>query len=95
MGTKTSDEQAAFLSEYSLVSYWLDPDRAGYRGSKEGMVKVGLATETEMLTSYDDPKNLPDRIIRSILHLPEQESYTYHGCTVIENNETQDDFIII
>ena len=80
LGTKTSDEQAGILSAYDMVSYWLDPDAAGIKGSREGSIKVGLATNTEILNSDVDPKNLPDRSIRQILKLPASEDYTYHGC---------------
>ena len=89
LGTKTSDEQAGMLSDYKLVSYWLDPDKAGIKGAREGALKVGLATKTEILTSKVDPKHLSDRVLREILKLPPNKSYTYHGCITPKNTQTQ------
>ena len=79
LGTKTSDQQAGLLSEYTMVSYWLDPDKAGRKGSREGCRKLSLCTGTEILTSNKDPKNLPDRVLRQVLCLPDLEKYQYHG----------------
>ena len=88
LGTKTSDEQAMYLSNYKLVSYWLDPDKAGIRGSRSGIKKLSLTTDTEILTSNVDPKCLPDRCIRQVLGLPQLEKYIYHGCVTTKNTET-------
>jgi len=90
LGTKTSDEQAAYLSEFKLVSYWLDPDKAGLEGARKGCKQLSLVTNTEVLHSSKDPKNLSDRVIRKILGLPTMETYTYHGCVITQNNETQE-----
>ena len=80
LGTKTSDEQAGILSAYDLVSYWLDPDKAGIKGAREGYRKLILATNVEILASKVDPKHLSDREIRQVLHLSPNKDYIYHGC---------------
>ena len=78
LGTKTSDSQAAQLSEYARVDYWLDPDDAGHRGAQAGTRKLALVTDTGTLTSDVDPKNLSDREIRNVLKLAPNHRYTYH-----------------
>lgn len=87
LGTSTSDEQAGILSDYRMVSYWLDPDKAGVRGSAKGVSKLSLVTNTEVLTSKVDPKCLPDRVIRQILKLSPHQDYTYHGRTLTKDPE--------
>ena len=78
LGTKTSDSQAAQLSEYDQVDYWLDPDQAGHVGAIAGTRKLGLVTNTSILGKdcEVDPKNLSDRAIRDILGLPANHRYT-------------------
>lgn len=82
LGTSTSDEQAGYLCQFDLVEYWLDPDEAGIAGSKKGASKMALATKSNILTSHKDPKNLSDRVLRSILGLSEKRNYIYHGYVI-------------
>ena len=89
LGTHTSDQQAGVLAEYQRVSYWLDPDSAGKRGSLEGCKLLAPVTEVEILTSKKDPKNLPDRVIREVLGLRVQRNYTYHGPLTLTDPQVQ------
>lgn len=76
LGTKTSDQQAAQLAKYSRVTYWLDPDEAGQQGNRAGTRKLSLVTDTRVINSDVDPKNLSDRRIRELLGLPPNHRYT-------------------
>lgn len=76
LGTKTSDQQAAQLSAYDEVIYWLDPDAAGREGAQAGVRKLGLATAARTIESDVDPKNLSDRRIRELLGLSPNNRYT-------------------
>lgn len=89
MGTSTSYYQANYLSNYDRVSYWLDPDEAGHRGSKKGIQMLQALTDVEALTSPCDPKNLSDREIRAVLCLSKQHRYTYHGCITFEDHKNK------
>ncbi len=81
LGTKTSDSQAAQLSRYNRVDYWLDPDGAGREGARAGTQKLSLVTQSGTLgkTCEVDPKNLSDREIRVELGLPPNTRYSYHA----------------
>lgn len=81
LGTKTSDSQAAQLSEYARVDYWLDPDSAGVGGSIAGTRKMALLTSSGQIGNDCpvDPKNLPDRELREILGLTPNHRYVHHG----------------
>ena len=78
MGTKTSDSQAAQLSEFEEVTYWLDPDKAGREGAIAGTRKLALVTTTSIVESPVDPKHLSDREIREYLNLKPNNRYEYH-----------------
>ena len=69
LGTKTSDWQASKFARYDRVTYWLDPDQAGYDGSRAGVRKLGLVTHGDAIYSNADPKCLSDRLIREHLGL--------------------------
>jgi DNA primase len=75
MGTKTSDQQAAALSEFDEVIYWLDPDDAGREGNRTGTRKLSLVTDARAIESEADPKNLSDRRIRELLGLHPNHRY--------------------
>jgi DNA primase len=78
LGTKTSDSQAAQLSGFDEVTYWLDPDAAGIEGNRKGVRKLSLVTKATSMISDVDPKNLSDRCIRDLLGLKPNHRYTYY-----------------
>lgn len=85
LGTSLSDGQAIRLARYRRVAIWLDPDTAGRQGSVKCKKKLALMTQADIIYSDVDPKCLPDREIRRCLCLPKQETYTYHGHTIIKD----------
>ena len=76
LGTKTSDQQAARLGEYTNADYWLDPDRAGWDGTKAGTRRMGLVTNSRGIYSDADPKNLADREICRHLNIPYKSKWS-------------------
>jgi hypothetical protein len=76
LGTKVSDSQAAQLAAYARVSFWLDPDEAGLRGSAAGKRTLSLVTRADVISSDVDPKCLSDRKIREILQLTPNHRYS-------------------
>ena len=76
LGTKVSDSQAAQLSTFDRVSFWLDPDEAGHRGAAAGKRTLGLVTRADIITSTEDPKCLSDREMREILQLTPNHRYS-------------------
>jgi DNA primase len=89
LGTATSTGQATRLARYNRVTYWLDPDKAGLRGSAKGVKTLKLLTSADAIYSNKDPKNLSDRVIREHLCLPYKERYTYIGPLDLKTIETQ------
>ena len=89
MGTSTSDAQALQLSKYKRVTYWLDPDEAGERGTKKGIRKMKLVTQADSISSSVDPKLLSDREIRDFLQLPRKDTYIYHGPVTTKSTEEE------
>ena len=85
MGTATSYYQANYLSQYARVSYWLDPDKAGRRGTRKGVQMLSTLTCVDALTSERDPKNLSNREIREVLGLTKQHRYIYHGAVTFKD----------
>jgi len=76
LGTKVSDSQASQLSTYARVSFWLDPDAAGLRGSAAGKRTLGLVTRADVISSDVDPKCLSNRRMREILQLTPNHRYS-------------------
>ena len=76
LGTKVSDSQAAQLAAYARVSFWLDPDEAGLRGSAAGKRTLSLVTTSDIISSDADPKCLSERKIREILQLTPNHRYS-------------------
>ncbi|MCP4342901.1 MAG: hypothetical protein GY799_29465 [Desulfobulbaceae bacterium] len=67
MGTKLSVPLANRLSEYDLVTTWLDPDAAGIDGAYKMRQLLSLTTQTSNIVSELDPKNLTDEEIQTCL----------------------------
>jgi hypothetical protein len=76
LGTKVSDSQAAQLSTFDRVSFWLDPDAAGHTGAAAGKRTLSLVTRADIISSDVDPKCLSDRKIREILQLTPNHRYS-------------------
>lgn len=66
LGTKITTEQAGLLRNY-VCAVWLDPDKAGIRGSRNIRRTLGLVTDTFDVQSDVDPKNLSNKQIKEIL----------------------------
>ena len=76
LGCKVSDRQALDIGEYRRVFIWLDPDSAGIKGAREARRKLNLLTDTSIIQSYLDPKELSRREIADILDVPFSQPYT-------------------
>ena len=76
LGTKVSDSQAAQLSTFDRVSFWLDPDAAGHTGAAAGKRTLGLVTRADIISSDVDPKCLSNRKMREILQLTPNHRYS-------------------
>ena len=76
LGTKVSDSQAAQLSTYDRVSFWLDPDDAGHKGAAAGKRTLALVTTADIITSTEDPKCLSNRKMREVLQLTPNHRYS-------------------
>lgn len=67
LGTKITNFQANWLARYDTVLIWLDPDRAGVKGAYSIRKTLGLVTETRIIRSDKDPKELTDKEIGELL----------------------------
>ena len=89
LGTKLSDDQISILEDYPHVSFWLDPDEAGKKGAIEGVRILSLVTRADILHSHDDPKRLPNRLIREVLGLRPNHKYEYVVPSYIHDSRPQ------
>lgn len=69
LGTKITTAQANYLSKYSRVTTWLDPDKAGTKGAYNIRKALQLVTKVDNIVTDKDPKCLSDKEIREALCL--------------------------
>ena len=67
LGTKITNAQATRIGQVDRVRIWLDPDKAGRKGSYNIRKTLGLITEVTTISTTKDPKELSDQEIEEIL----------------------------
>jgi predicted RNA-binding Zn-ribbon protein involved in translation (DUF1610 family) len=67
LGTKLTTEQASVLGRHT-IGVWLDPDRAGVKGSRTIRRTLGLVTDVFDIQSEVDPKHLSNKVIKELVN---------------------------